>query len=56
MKVLYLIQSSLDETAKAIIAVQRKGHDVKVIDLSKGDISYDAIIEEIFDRDRVISW
>lgn len=56
MKVLYLIQSSLDETAEAIMAVQKKGHDVKVIDLSKEDLSYDAVIEEIFGHDRVISW
>jgi hypothetical protein len=27
-----------------------------VIDLSKGDMSYEDIIDEIFSRERVVSW
>lgn len=56
MKVLHIIKSEPDEVVSKIIDVQKVVHDVKVIDISKGDVSYESLVEEIFNSDRVISW
>jgi hypothetical protein len=39
-----------------IIEIQGKDNEIKVIDLSKKDASYEDVIEEIFSSDKVISW
>ncbi len=31
-------------------------HQVKVVDLSRRDVSYEALVEEIFAHEKVISW
>lgn len=56
MKVLHLLKSGPDETANRIIDVHKGGNYVKVVDLTKEDISYESLVEDIFDYDRVISW
>jgi hypothetical protein len=35
---------------------QSEDNEVKVIELSGKKISYDAIIDDIFSHDRVVSW
>lgn len=44
------------ELARQIIDAQARGHEVKVIDLSRMPVSYDVIVDEIFAHDRVIAW
>jgi hypothetical protein len=39
-----------------IISVQSKDNEVKVVDLSKKEMSYEAIIDAIVSSDKVISW
>jgi hypothetical protein len=39
-----------------IIGVQSKDNEVKVVDLSKKEMSYEAIIDAIVSSDKVISW
>ena len=56
MKVLHLLKSEPDETARKIMEIHKAENDVKVIDLTKGDFSYESIIEDIFSYDKVISW
>jgi hypothetical protein len=56
MKIFYIIRSELDETIRKIIERQYRGNEVKVLELSAGDLSYESIIEDIFTHDRVISW
>ena len=56
MKVLHLIKNKPDDGVTKIIEAHRAGHDVKVIDLSKGEASYEEIVDKIFSSDRVISW
>lgn len=56
MKVLHLLKSEPDEATNKIIGMHKAENDVKVIDLTKGDISYESLIEDIFSYDKVISW
>jgi hypothetical protein len=56
MKILHILNDGRTPLSDAVISVQAKEHDVQVIDLSKKDISYDCIVEEIFASDKVISW
>jgi hypothetical protein len=56
MKILHILNDGPTVLSDEIIRVQSADHDVKVIDLSRKDVSYEDIIEEIFSRDRVFSW
>lgn len=56
MKILHILNDGPTGLSGRIISVQAEGNEVKVIDLSKKEMSYDAIVDEIFSNDRVISW
>jgi hypothetical protein len=56
MKILHILKSKPTELTKKIIEYQSRKHEVKVIDLTGDNISYENIIDEIFSRDKVISW
>jgi hypothetical protein len=56
MKILHILNDGPTRLSDEIIRVHSGEHDVKVIDLSRKDVSYEDIIEEIFSRDRVVSW
>jgi len=56
MKILHILNDGPAELPGRIIAVQEEGHDVKVIDLTQKDLSCDALIDDIFSYDGVISW
>ncbi len=56
MKVLHLFRSGPDETAERIIDGHKAENDVKVVDLTRGVISYESLVEDIFNYDKVISW
>ncbi len=56
MRILHILNGGPTKLSDEIISAQSKEHDVKVIDLSGNDISYEEVIEEIFSRDRVVSW
>ncbi len=56
MRVLYLIRSGTDETINKIIDVHKAENEVKVIDLTKDNIPYESLVEDIFSYDKVISW
>lgn len=56
MKILHILNDGPADLPEKIIAVQKKLHDVKVVDLTQKDLSYDALIDHIFSYDRVISW
>lgn len=55
MKILHILNNGPTKLSTKIIEVQTKEHEVKVIELSKKK-SYEALIDEIFSHDRVISW
>ena len=56
MKILHIVKSGPSEMVKKIIDTHSGGNDVKVIDLSKKEMSYDEIIDEIDSSDKVMSW
>jgi len=56
MKILHILNDGPDILASEIIAIQARDQEVSVIDLSKGELSYERIVDEIFSAARVISW
>lgn len=56
MKILHILNDGPTKLSGQMIKEQSKNNQVKVIDLSKKEASYDSIINEIFSNDRVISW
>ena len=56
MKILYLLKSKPDRTLQMIMEIQKKGNDLKIVELTKGPIAYEDLIDDIFAYDRVISW
>jgi len=56
MKILYLLNDGPDETCNRLIEIQAEEHDVEIVDLSKGNASYEDIVGKIFASDRVVSW
>jgi hypothetical protein len=56
MKILHLLNDGPSKLSDQIIAVQKQDHEIKVIDLSKKEASYESIVDDIFSYDRVVSW
>ena len=56
MKVLHILNDGPTDLSTKIINSQSKDNQVKVIDLSKKEMSYEAIVDEIFSNERVMSW
>lgn len=56
MKILHILNDGPSDLSKQIIDVQSEGNEVKVIELLDENKSYEAIIDDIFSYDRVISW
>jgi len=56
MKILHILNDGPTDLSDRIIPVQAKEHEVKVVDLSGPDVSFESIVEDIFSYDRVISW
>jgi len=56
MKILHIVNNGITELTKTIIDAQSKEHEIKVVELSKKRISYEAVIDDIFAYDRVVSW
>ena len=56
MKLLYIINDYQTNLSRQLIDVQSKDNEIKVIELSKKEVSYEAVIDDIFSYDRVSSW
>jgi len=56
MKMLHILGDGPNKLADDIISVHKKELEVMVVDLSKGTISYDALVDDIFSYDKVFSW
>ncbi len=56
MKLLHILNDGPAKLSDDIIRVQSEEHDVRIIDLSKNEMSYEDIVEAIFSSDRVVSW
>ncbi len=56
MKILHILNDGPSNLADTIIRELQKEHEIRIIDLTKRDVPYDRIIDDIFSYDRVISW
>jgi hypothetical protein len=56
MKVLFLLADGRERLCDQLIDLQSTKHEVTVIDLSKGEVPYERIVDEIWAHDKVISW
>lgn len=56
MKVLHLLTDGPTDLSTKIIEVESAGNEIKVIDMSKKEASYEDIIDAITSHDKVISW
>ena len=56
MKILHILNDGHTSLSDQIISAQSKDNEVKVIDLSKKEVPYESIVDDIFSHDKVISW
>ncbi len=56
MRILYILKTAPDPSTKKIIEVQSAGNDVTTVDLTKGGVSYDRLVDDVFNHDRVFCW
>ncbi|MCL4475897.1 MAG: hypothetical protein M1508_06690 [Nitrospirae bacterium] len=56
MKILHMLNDGPTELSTKIIEVQSKDNEVKVVNLSRKEMTYEALVDEIFSSERVISW
>jgi len=56
MKILHILNDGPDKLSDQIISVQKKDNEVKIINLSKKEASYESIVDDIFSYDKVVSW
>ena len=56
MKILHILSDGPNKLADEIISVHAKEHEVKVVDFARGAVSYDALVDDIFAYDKVLSW
>jgi hypothetical protein len=56
MKILHILSDGPNKLADEIISVHSREHEVKVVDFTKGAVSFDALVDDIFAYDKVLSW
>lgn len=56
MKILHILKTAPDASTQKIIEAQTPGNQLKVIDLTRGAIAYDRLVEDVFASERVFCW
>ena len=56
MKILNILSNGQTKFSDDMISVQTKDNEVKIVDLTKKDATYESIVDDIFSFDKVISW
>lgn len=56
VKLLFLLNDGPDASSGAWIEALSRDCEVEVIDLARGDLPYDALVDKIFTCDKLISW
>ena len=56
MKVLHILNDGPSDDAQFIIEQQSSQHDLKIIDLSRDEIDYEEVVDQIERSDQVFSW
>ena len=55
MKVLHILKSEPDETVKEFMEAFR-GDEVKTVPLFDGEVDWEALVDDIFEHEKVICW
>lgn len=56
MKILHIVKKAPDASTKKIIAAHAAKHQVTTVDLTKGGVSYDKLVADVFASDKVFCW
>ena len=56
MKILHIIKKAPDTSTKKIIDLQAAAHQVTTVDLTRGGVSYDKLVADLFSHDKVFCW
>ena len=56
MRILHLVRSECDETAKILMQEVSTNVENNILPLFQGNVDYDQLLEEIFSSEKVISW
>lgn len=56
MRVLHILRSEPDDMVRRLIEGVSAGEKAREVPLYAGEVNYEALIEEIFEADRIISW
>ena len=56
MKIVHIVNQAPAENILNLIEEQKKVHEVEVINIDVDQLDYDAVIDQVINSDRVISW
>jgi hypothetical protein len=56
MKIVHILKKTPDTSTKKIIEIQTASHDVKTIELYKGEVSYEKLVSDVFSSDKIFCW
>lgn len=56
MRILHILNDGPTKLSDEIIAAQSKENEVRIIDLSRKDATYEDIVDAIFSYEKVVSW
>jgi hypothetical protein len=56
MKILHILKTVPDASTTKIIEVQSAGNEAMIVDLTRGGISYDKLVADVFSHDKVFCW
>lgn len=56
MKILHILKKAPEARTKKIIEIHAAGNQVKTVELYKGAISYEALVADVFNHDKVFCW
>ena len=56
VKLLFLLNDGPDASSGAWIEALSRNFEVEVIDLTRKEVPYDALVDKIFASDKVVSW
>lgn len=56
MRIFHILNDGPTKLSDEVIKVQSRDNEVRIIDLAKGNISYENVVDDILSFDRVVSW
>ena len=56
MKILHIIRSEPDDFVRSLVQDSFAGHEVEQVRLDQADVDYDALVQSVFESERVLCW